>query len=374
MYFVHDLADAAVARRLRMLASVDDVTVIGFRRSGGRGAAIEGRPVVELGRTFDASFGQRILALGRACLRAGGLRAVLDGADLIIARQLEMLALAVVTRRGGTPVVYECLDIHRLMLGSGLVGRLLRWIERMLMRRASCLMVSSPAFLTSYFERFQRGHPPVLLVENKVLRRELAADAWDATRSNAPRPAGPWRIGWFGMLRCRRSLQVLADLVRMLPGQVEVVLRGRPSITAIPDFDALVAGCAGLRFEGPYDRARDLGRIYGEVDFVWCIDFFEAGGNSDWLLPNRLYEGSLFGCVPLAMRGVETGRWLAAHGCGVLFDEPLLPGLAAYFGTLNGAEYARQRAAVGAVRLEDLTDTDEDCAKLVGAVRALTVN
>ena len=103
-----------------------------------------------------------------------------------------------------------------------------------------------------------------------------------------------------------------------MPGSVEIVIRGRVATSVLPDFDAVVAATPGLSFGGPYDRARDLPALYGDVHFAWAIDFFEAGSNSDWLLPNRLYEAGLFGAVPIACRDVATGAWLAERGLGVL--------------------------------------------------------
>src|SRR6185312_12560894 len=121
------------------------------------------------------------------------------------------------------------------------------------------------------------------------------------------------RIGWFGVIRCRRSLQLLANLVTALPGVVEVIIRGRPRRKVIPDFDRLLATTPGLSFLGEYDRHTELAALYGDVHFAWAVDFYEAGLNSDWLLPNRLYEGTLYGAVPLVLDSVETGRWLAVR-------------------------------------------------------------
>jgi hypothetical protein len=47
------------------------------------------------------------------------------GCDLLIARNLEMLAIA--SRiAGGRPIVYECLDIHRTLLGTAIHHRLIQ--------------------------------------------------------------------------------------------------------------------------------------------------------------------------------------------------------------------------------------------------------
>jgi hypothetical protein len=370
-YFVHNLNDPAVHRRVRMLRSGGaNVTLIGFFR-GEAPALVEGCAPVALGRTHDARFVQRTIATARVALGMARLRRPLAGADVVMARQLEPLAVAARARNRFAPaatLVYECLDIHRLMIGGGASGWAMRLLEGRLLGACQLLVVSSTAFLREYFSKYHRRLPPVLILENKMLSEEIGDAA--AMRALTRPPGPPWRIGWFGNIRCRRSLVLLSELARSLPGRVEVVIRGRPAYTAIPDFDEIVAAHPGISFLGPYDRSRELRRIYGEVHFTWAIDFFEAGGNSDWLLPNRIYEGSLFGAVALALASVETGRWLAEHGAGVLVGEPLGSSLARFFGGLDEKGYLAAREAVDRIPTEALLETASDCARQVRALGA----
>jgi succinoglycan biosynthesis protein ExoL len=377
-YFVHDLQDAAVARRIRMLRAggIRDIALLGFRRTAEPPALVEGIAPVDLGRTADGRFWQRGLAVARAAAGIGAVRAAVGGAQLLLARQLETLALASLARRRFAPeagLAYECLDVHRLMVSPDLPGRALRTLEGRLLQGCGLLLTSSPAFLDAHFRPAHALLPPVRLVENKVLEVELppaAAAAGDAPVPSLP-PGPPWRIGWFGIIRCARSLELLASLVRRLPGQVEVVIRGRPSRDAVPDFDAIVAATPGLSFLGPYDRAVELRRIYADVHLTWAMDFFEAGANSDWLLPNRLYEGGLHQSVPLAHAGVETGRWLAARGAGLLLAEPLEESLPALLAGLTPEAYARARAASARLPRGDLVADGRECAALAAALAAL---
>ena len=273
----------------------------------------------------DRQLGRRVLSVLQARLRLGEFGTHLAGATVVMSRQLETLVLARAARARFAPgamLVQECLDVHHLLVGGGLLNKALRRLGGWLLRDSDLLLVSSPAFLREHLAPAHGAAlPQVLLVENKVLGSELAAQEGEAV---ATIPAGPpWRIGWYGVIRCRKSLELLAALVRQLPGQVEVEIRGRPSLNVIPDFDALVAATPGLRFLGPYDRRRDLAPMYRGVHFAWAIDYYEAGANSDWLLPNRLYEGSLHGAVPIALARTETGRWLAGRQAGLGRQRPL---------------------------------------------------
>lgn len=372
LYLVHDLSDPAVRRRvLMLLAGGAKVTLAGFRRGGAAPADVAGLRPIDLGPTHDARFAQRI---GAVALAAAGLRKRLAGVeqpDLIIGRHMEMLALANRARRlfeRPAPIVYESLDIHRLLLRGDVIGHAMRRTERFLASQAILLITSSPAFVREYFAARGQFDAEILLMENKFL--ELS-EAPGRAAIPSPAPGEPWKIGWFGALRCRRSLRLLAEFSRRMNGRFEIVLRGRPAYGEIPDFDAFVEAEPYLRFEGPYRNPEDLATIYGEVHFAWAIDFFEDGLNSRWLLPNRLYEGCRFGTVPIAVDGTETARFLRSRDIGQVLSDPSVESLIAQFATLDPHSYAHQRAKVAAVDPATWVCDRPSCHAIVNHLRML---
>ncbi len=339
-YIVHDLNDPAVSRRVATLNRAGiSVDLFGFHRGE---APAEMQGVVSLhplGETFDGRFVQRTAAVAARWWNVGDWAEPIARAQAIVARNLEMLVLADAARRRFArhlPVYYELLDIHRLVArDGGASANLLRRLEGALIARIAGIIISSPAFETEYLRRWYRRLPPILLVENKVMPGGLTG----IDRPPPKKPGPPWRIGWFGAIRCRRSLMILADLARNHPGLIEVDIRGRVTGPVGADFADIVAATPGLTYHGPYLYPNDLPAIYGATHFSWAIDFYEAGLNSSWLLPNRLYEGGWCGAVPIAMEGVETGRWLARHGLGVRLGEPLVESLEGFLGGLSENEY-----------------------------------
>jgi len=346
------------------------VTLAGFRRTTSPVAEIEGIEPVDLGATRDGRFAQRLGAVARAAVSIGAKLGAMPRPELIIARNLEMLALA--RRANGAfgasvPIVYECLDIHRLVLRDDFVGRTLRGAERHLARDVKLLVTSSPAFIANYFEPFGQIGAPVELIENKYFETTPVVAAHF---EDGPAPP-PWRIGWFGALRCRRSLELLANFTRRQAGRFEVVLRGRPALSEFADFHGYVAAEPWLSFQGAYRNPEDMAAIYREVHFSWAIDFFEAGQNSEWLLPNRLYEGCRFGAVPISMADTETGRFLKQQDIGVRLSEASPEGIEALLSGMDQDRYRGLKSRVLARNPRTWSYDRSDCAAFVDKLRGL---
>ncbi len=284
-----------------------------------------------------------------------------------------MLALATAAKRScarGASLAYECLDLHRLLLSDGVAGKLLRLLERRLMRKIRLLIISSPAFLSEYFAP-KHGvnrdlRVPVLLVENKMLDLNASPSASGASTSTALPSGPPWRIGWFGMIRCYKSLDILCALAAQRPGLAEIVIRGRPARIEFENFDAQVNLTPGVSFGGTYEPS-ELAQLYQSVHFNWAIDYFEEGANSTLLLPNRIYEGGRHAAVPIALADTETGRWLKHRQLGVLLhsagDE-----LENFLERLTPERYAELKQASGSAPANGFIADQQDCDRLLAAL------
>jgi succinoglycan biosynthesis protein ExoL len=368
LYLAHDLDDSAIWRRVSMLrAGGAVVTVAGFRR----GTTALPSDVRVLGMTRNGKMAGRAMAVLRAMRRAGSRLGDLPRPDVILARNLEMLAVARMVR-GLWPeapppgLAYEVLDIHRMMLGRGARARALRLVERALMRRAGMLVTSSPGFLRAYFQPYGQlaAGTAVQLVENRVngFDMDLTAPTLAAT------PSPVTTIGWFGILRCQTSLTCLDAVTRAAPGRMRVVMAGRPALDVVPDFHAVVEANPDLAFRGSYRNPDDLPQLYGDVHLAWLVDRYEAGGNSDWLLPNRLYEGCLHGAVPVALAGTEVARRMEALAIGLILPQLTPADVAGLIGGMDPARLAQLAAAVRVVPRRTWIAGRADAADLVRAL------
>ena len=331
-FFGHNITDAAVRRR-----------AIAFERAGHRVTGFMMRrgelsetpwTNYDLGRSYDNAYLHRL-----ASIRTGAKRALLHvddlaAADLIYARNLDMLACAQWARRSAglkTPLVFECLDIHKRLTEPGLASQVLRKLERYLVSQCSLIVCSSPAFFRAYFDEHYPDLYRGFLLENRL----IDGDAFEERGLQPPRrrkPGDKLRIGWFGNLRCRRSLDLMKQLAATFGERIEIDLRGYAAPNVFPDFEREIASIPSIRFGGRYNAPQDLATLYAGVDVQWAGDFHEAGANSVWLLPNRLYEGGFYTTPLICPAGTETARWISETGGGFAIEEALeqtLPALIA---------------------------------------------
>lgn len=320
--FAFDLTEASQIRRIRSLQMLGHhVTSAAFRRDNMNAGFVPDWPNTDLGPVANQRYGKRIIAVLRSIWRMARRRTDLKNSDIIIARNFDLLVIAWASRifagAREVPLVYECLDIHGLFTRTGLVGALMRWCERRLLAQVQMLIVSSPGFIKHYFESAQgyAGHHAI--IENK-----LWFDGAPVPRPRGYKPGAVLTLGWVGSIRCAPSLKILMQTADHFGPRIALRIHGNVHRHALPDFDEAVARRDNVTYCGPYDYPTGLARVYAECDLVWAQDLWQRGANSDWLLPNRIYEASWFGCPSVAVADTETGRKVQSDGLGFAVPEP----------------------------------------------------
>lgn len=322
-YFGHDSSDAAIRKRVHTFQKCG-YDVQGFMNKRLDGPAPEWDNV-ELGETENGAYINRIWSVFRGASRAARYKQVLAASDLIVARNLDMLATAFLTKRLTglkTPVLYECLDVHRLLCREDALGWIARKFEGAFLKRSRGVIVSSPAFVKQHFERRYGGTFQAYLVENR-LSAAFAESVARRSASETKTDGGPLRLGWVGILRCQRTLDLMVRAAREFGDAIEIHVHGKPDKWSIPRFHETIAQIENISFHGPYKAPEGLPGIYNQLDLVWSGDFMEAGLNSKWLLPNRIYEGGYFSVPAIAPADTQTGTWIRETETGFVVPEPI---------------------------------------------------
>jgi len=162
-------------------------------------------------------------------------------------------------------------------------------------------------------------------------------------------------------------VRLLAQLAESLPEQVHVVLQGNVATEVFPDFHDMIRKHR-IEYRGPYDRRVDLPGMYADVHFVWAIDFYGDHGNSDKLLPNRLYEALAYGVIPIADRSTATGRWLERFQTGVLLSDPFLDQATHFFADLDATAFDRLCARAAVLPRSAYVASKEECRQMCASM------
>lgn len=211
---------------------------------------------------------------------------------------------------------------------------------------------------------------PHFVLENKLQLGDL---------SDAPTPKGRvwedisdrWVIGWFGTLRCPKSLAILEEIASTLGPKVEIYTRGYPTETGLDAFMQVVERHPNWHYEGEYTIPEDLEEMYGRVHFSWCLDFLDEQGNSPLLLACRMYQGGFYGAVPLVVANSEMDRWLAEKDVGHAFDTPYAESIVDFLRSVDPDDYRAERERMMEHRREFFLEDGRDTGSMLERIRAL---
>lgn len=189
-------------------------------------------------------------------------------------------------------IVYELGDIRNQMIEATFKAGCLRFLERILLKQVFSVVVTSKAFITEYFEGIQKIKPTRYhVIENKAQRDTT----YNKFNSKNQKDKSVITIGYFGLLRCKKSLEVLQKAVEQGKGKYKVFLRGIP-FGPVKDIKKYIEDDPLISYGGAYEAPNDLPGMYDEVDLVWaCYPYSsQKTGNHLWARTNRFYEACSF--------------------------------------------------------------------------------
>ena len=364
VYVAPDCTDSAVKKRahgfLRLGHELQSFT---FRRDRYNVGAPVDWPNVEMGKSQERRLGARLATLFQVLRTIFQHPNVWRKATLIAARNLDLAVLTLIGKavtRSRAPFVFEVLDVHPLLAQRSVKGAILRWVERRVLKRCQLLVVSSPAYLSEYFQQWQGFSGSSYLLENKWSDSRAFSGSrrldYKIHLSASGKPQ--WVIGWFGNLRCPQSLEILLKVAELLPTQVSIYLRGCPSLLGQGTLERAILNRPNVNFGGEYTAPDEFASLYWHVHVYWCGDFLDRA-NSRWVIPNRIYEGGYFGVPALAVEGYETGRYVREQQLGVTLVEPCAETLCTYLSSLDFATYQQMRQQIEALPATQFLDHGE---------------
>jgi succinoglycan biosynthesis protein ExoL len=348
------------AKRVEMLKEAGfDVTVAAFERDYHKGR-LPDAPIIRLGKVGHGRFVSRLLRFLASMPR---LRSAIVKHDLVYAAGIDSSLLAVLAGSlSGARHVVEVGDVHRMQTAGGWKGRLVRLLDRALMRRVRLLVVTAEGFAREYYRGWLGSSVETLVLENKLERgfvESLSEGARSTRPDGVPLRDRPLRIGYFGLLRCPWTWSALKSAAEGQEGRIEVIAAGFPMNPA--DLPQQAESIAGVHYLGEYKSPDDLERLYTSVDVIWaCYAPIRAEDwNLRWARPNRFYEACCFRRPLISRDGSCDAIEVASYGIGLVISETDPAKVAARLRTLTAEEVASWTSAASRLPPSIYMYTDE---------------
>lgn len=271
-----------------------------------------------IGRTKQGAYLRRLYEM---LLAVRIVRQHIEKVDVVYAFGLDMLLLARwASRREGRVIIYEIGDIRRIQIASGLVSKVVRIVERYTVLASQMLVVTSPGYLEGYYRPLLKREMPCMIIENKL--QSPVVYGWRDTRNlflknGIPLVDRMLRVGYFGLLRCEWSWKVLEMLAGRYPGEVQIMVAGRPLNP--PDLVRRAEALSNVKYFGEFRSPDDLPRIYDSVDVIWgCYPRpMREEKNWLWARTNRYYEACFFRKPIIALFGSADAHEVERYNIGM---------------------------------------------------------
>jgi glycosyltransferase involved in cell wall biosynthesis len=312
---VPDISDARVIKRIKAFQLLGaDLIICGFQRQRYKFdfSFYVDIQLVKLGNSAEKNYIRRIPKLFIGLIILLSNLNIIKNSNCIYCINIDMLPYGYLLKKiYKFKLMYEVGDILNPFLGKGLLSLILRSFERLLLSYTDYIVVTSPAFYTQFFKPVQKLKIPWLLLENKLLPQvKRTSKKLKSNKSNKI------NIVYHGVLRDQKSIDILVKIAIEFNHKCDLHIYGYPLWVKHDELQRITRDNKNIYWHGEYSYPQDLNIILSDADLLWLIDLSENINNSKWLLPNRLYDGILFGVPLIARQNTETCNYINNKNIG----------------------------------------------------------
>jgi succinoglycan biosynthesis protein ExoL len=344
------LSEAYYQKRISKIRKLGvDCSVYGFERDHYKGKSWD-IETVSLGQIKDEQYLVRIFYLFRSLKK---IRKVVKTHDVLYAFNLDVLFLiwmGSLFQKKRKKIIYDVADIRPILIQKGFLPTLMRLIEKLILNQTSLIVVASPAYIKGYFRKIQNVNNEFFVIENKVDEDRIKLDLNNA---NIPVNKNNITIGYFGGLRCKKSLEFLLMLMTK-NSNLKLILRGFFFRTEAfkDEFHKL----NNVTYKGPFVNPDDLEEMYSSVDLVWSAHM-HGETNTKWAISNRFYQACFFKRPLISQINTQDAKLVSKYNIGCIID-------------LNDTKKSRKQ--IKAIDLKDVTHWRDKIFKIPKDVYTLT--
>lgn len=218
---------------------------------------------------------------------------------------------------GRCRIVYEVPDIREVFFREGMIGGLFRSLDRFLLGKIDVLISTSDGFIDYYRAKVEKL-PKIFLLENKVHLDIDDKHVKHKQLAKCPDVDSNIRVGYFGLLRCVRTLDIMIKLAQR-ESKLTIILRGI-FMKHTEEYRNLIEEISNIHYLGPYISPFHLEEMYNDIDISWIAYPYSKEDIGNWKLArtNRYYEAGYFSCPMIALRGTRDAARVEENDFGIV--------------------------------------------------------
>jgi len=240
------------------------------------------------------------------------IRSEIKKHNLVYCAGHDLAYLAILANIGiNKPIILEVGDLTAIQISDSIIGKLVRFFDKILLKKCTLLIVTSQSFYDKYYKNWLKSNIKYLLIENK-----LEKNFTDKCKPSGMVNSKKIKIGYFGVLRSQWSWNVLKSLAVKYPKKFEIIFAG---IVDLPiNLESEIKNIKNITFFGEY-KSVDLPKLYNEIDMIWGCN--PPTKLTKWALPNRFYEGCFFKKPIFCRKDTEVERLVDKYGIGMVVSD-----------------------------------------------------
>lgn len=298
------------AKRVDMIKRLGfDTKVCSFERDYHKGR-LPNSEIISLGKISHGKYFSRIFKIFKALPT---IRKQIKKFDIVYCSGADMGYMALIANfRYRKPVVVEIGDIRELQVKKGLLGKIIRTIDNYLINKCSLLIVTAPDFLNEYYKKWLNINITSLIMENKL--EDTVTNTFENKKKVNKKKI---RIGYFGLIRCPWSFEVLKSFAKKNYERIEIIIAGYPMNPK--NINELIRNDDNIKYLGEYKSPDDLPYLYNQVDLIWASYEFikENDWNLKWARTNRFYESCFFQKPIISRHSSNDGNMVEKYNIGI---------------------------------------------------------
>lgn len=310
--------DTKDSKRIKLLKDAGfEVNIAYFERDNFLARIPEADSIINLGKIEDGRYFKRIKVYLKSIFK---LREQAKTNDLIYSVGADLAIFSFISALGlRKKSVIDVADIRPIQVSNGIIGWILRKIEKFVTKKSSLVVLTSQGFIKNYYhKKLKLNKVDYFLLENKV---DFNLNPLPISGTNENEKIV---LGYFGAIRDKWSLMLLNQVTKKHPDKFEAVIAGI-NLLDTADFLQFTEGKEGIKCLGPYKSPDDLPELYDQID-VMLTFYPDFNSTKEWFdakricRSNRFYESCMFKKPLLAFSFTDDGKEVEKLGIGLTLD------------------------------------------------------